>query len=117
MSERPDDFPGEKEQTNDIAPDLQNSEQDDEQAQAQTLSGERLEEGADDYGLQDSEKVSTGEEGDDVQDLVDHMRQMVSSGRIDNSAYLGEPNHDDNDDAFLPSIQPSDPGAVGSDGE
>lgn len=32
---------------------------------------------------------------DDAEDVVDHMKQMVSSGVIDNSAYDGEPDHDD----------------------
>lgn len=117
MSDRPDDFAGENEQTNDIAPDLHNSEQDDEQFQAQTLAGERLEEGADDLGLTDTEKVKTGDETDDVQDLVDHMNQMVTSGRIDNSAYLGEPNHDEEDDRYLPTVKPEDSPGTLADGE
>ena len=58
-----------------------------------------------------------GDETDDVQDLVDHMNQMVTSGRIDNSAYLGEPNHDEEDDRYVPTVKPEDsPGTVG-DGE
>lgn len=32
---------------------------------------------------------------DDVPDLVDTMSAMVSSGRIDNGAFAGEPQHDD----------------------
>ena len=118
MSTNPADFEGENEQTNDIAPDLHNSEQDgDEDFQAQTLASERLDGGADDFGLQDSEKVSTGEDTDDVQDLVDHMNQMVTSGRIDNSAYLGEPNHDEEDDRFIPTVQAEDSPGQLSDGE
>lgn len=35
---------------------------------------------------------------DDVPDLVDTMNQMVSSGRIDNGAFAGEPMHDDEED-------------------
>ncbi|MET1756250.1 hypothetical protein ABVV53_12400 [Novosphingobium sp. RD2P27] len=116
MTDRPKEFDGEGRQTNDVAPELHNSEQEDEEFQAQTLASERLEEGADDYGLEDSEKVPTGEEGGDVQDIVDHMRQMVSSGRIDNSAYAGEPNHDNEDDTFLPAIQPQDRATTESDG-
>ena len=117
MSDRPNKFEGEDEQTNDLAPELHNAEQDDAQYQTQTLANEALGRSSDDFGLDDTEKVPTGEEGDDVQDIVDHMRQMVSSGRIDNSAYAGEPNDDDNDDLYLPAIEPDDPGAVGSDGE
>lgn len=93
------------------------SEQDDEGYQAQTLADEAFSGASEEFGLQESEKVPTGAEGDDVQDVVDHMRQMVSSGRIDNSAYAGEPNDDDNDDLYLPDVRPDDPGAIGSDGE
>ena len=117
MTDRRDELAGENRQTEDIAPELLNSEQDDEEYQAQTLAAEVLGGGSEEFGLGDTEKVPTGEEGDDVQDLVDHMRQMVSSGRIDNSAYAGEPNDDDNDDLYLPNVQPDDPAAVGSDGE
>jgi hypothetical protein len=118
MTDRRDEFEGEKGQTEDLSPELHNSEQDDEQDQAQTLASESLGDvDSEEFGLDDTDKVPTGEEGDDVQDLVDHMRQMVSSGRIDNSAYAGEPNDDDNDDLYLPSVQPDDPAAVGSDGE
>ena len=35
---------------------------------------------------------------DDTPDLVDTMDQMVSSGRIDNGAFAGEPMHDDEED-------------------
>lgn len=35
---------------------------------------------------------------DDTPDLVDTMNQMVSSGRIDNDAFAGEPMHDDEED-------------------
>jgi hypothetical protein len=117
VAEERNEVAGEKQQTLDIAPELANSEQDDEQYQAQTLADEALSGASDEFALEDSEKVSTGEDGDDVQDLVDHMRQMVSSGRIDNSAYAGEPNHDDNDDLYLPAVEPDALGAVGSDGE
>lgn len=35
---------------------------------------------------------------DDTPDLVDRMNEMVRSGRIDNDAYAGEPQHDDEED-------------------
>lgn len=107
-------FDGEGGQTDDLAPELDNEEQGDEDEQAQTLGDESLGRGADDYGLDDTVKVSTGDETDDVQDLVDHMRQMVSSGRIDNSAYAGEPNFDDNEDKYGPGAKEDD---LPSDGE
>jgi len=95
MTERPKKFAGEDEQTEDLAPENQNSEQDDEDSQAQTFADEALGRSSDDFGLDDSEKVPTGEDSDDVEDLVDHMRQMERSGRIDNDAFRGERNDDD----------------------
>ncbi|MBW8754992.1 MAG: hypothetical protein JF595_12735 [Sphingomonadales bacterium] len=95
MTERPKKFAGEDEQTEDLAPENQNSEQDDEDSQAQTLADEALGRSSDDFGLDDSEKVPSGEDSDDVEDLVDHMRQMERSGRIDNDAFRGERNDDD----------------------
>ncbi len=100
MTDRPKKFAGEEDQTEELAPENQNSEQDDEGSQAQTLADEALGRGSDDFGLDDTEKVSTGEESDDVEDLVDHMRQMERSGRIDNDAYRGERNDDDEDGLF-----------------
>lgn len=35
---------------------------------------------------------------DDVPDLIDTMNQMLTSGRIDNGAYAGEPMMDDEED-------------------
>mgnify|MGYP001014442188 CR=1 FL=1 len=102
MSKRPRDFDGEDAQTSDLAPENSNSEQDDEGAQAQTVADEASGHGTDAFGLEDSEKVGDGGDSDDVQDLVDHMNQMVSSGRIDMDAYRGEPNFDDEDGAFGP---------------
>ena len=37
---------------------------------------------------------------DDVPDLVERMDEMTRSGRIDMDAYAGEPQMDDEDDAF-----------------
>jgi hypothetical protein len=98
MTERPKKFDGEDRQTEDLAPENQNSEQDDESTQAQTFADDALGRSSDDFGLDDTEKVSTGEDSDDVEDLVDHMNQMVRSGRIDNDAYRGERNDDDEED-------------------
>jgi hypothetical protein len=100
MTERPKKYEGEDRQTEDLAPENQNSEQDDESTQAQTFADEALGRSSDDFGLDDSEKVSTGDDSDDVEDLVDHMNQMVRSGRIDNDAYRGERNDDDEDGLF-----------------
>ncbi len=45
--------------------------------------------------------------GDSTQDTIDHMRDMESSGRIDMSAYRGEPNHDDNAAKYGKAAQPA----------
>lgn len=79
---RPDDI---------IAPEALNREQHDEDAQAQTVA----EEARTGRGFADSDKAPSGGEGDDAQDLVDHMRQMERSGEIDMDAYRGERSDDD----------------------
>ena len=85
-----------------LAPETDNSEQDDEAAQAQTVGDEALRRSPADTGLSDSEKVKTGDETDDAQDLVDRMRQMDSSGRIDLGAFDGERNDDDEEGMLGP---------------
>jgi len=84
------------------APDAVNREQEDESSQAQTVADEALgrAEGGGQFGLDDTEKVTTGDGTDDVQDLVDHMRQMETSGRIDMSAYRGERNDDEEEGRY-----------------
>ena len=85
----------------DEAPEAHNAEQDDELEQSQTLADEALRGGARDYSPLDSEKVPGGEIDDDsTQDLIDHMRDMEQSGRIDMGAFSGEPNHDDEDGMY-----------------
>jgi hypothetical protein len=108
MTDRPRKFDGENRQTEELAPENQNAEQDDAAEQTQTFANEALGRSADDFGLEDSKKLPTGDDSDDVEDLVDHMRQMVSSGRIDNSAYTGEPNLDDNEDKYGPGAKEDD---------
>jgi hypothetical protein len=52
---------------------------------------------------EDSEKVESGDTSvvpQDEQDLVDHMNQMVNSGQIDNSAFDGERNDNDEEDSL-----------------
>ena len=108
MTDRPNRFEGEERQTERLAPENQNAEQDDTGEQAQTLADEARGRDAGEFATDDSEKVSTGEESDDVEDVVDHMEQMVSSGGIDNSAYAGEPNFDDNEDKYGPGSKEDD---------
>ena len=50
--------------------------------------------------LSDSEKVRGGDPGDGTPDLVDHMNQMASSGRIDMSAFRGERSDDDEEGLY-----------------
>ncbi|MGH6744133.1 hypothetical protein [Novosphingobium sp.] len=86
MTERPDDS----------APETFNPEQDDEEAQAQSVAEEAQDRATAPFGLEDSEKVKGGiDDEDDVEDLVDHMNQMDTSGVIDMSAYRGEETMDD----------------------
>lgn len=80
------------------APEAHNREQDDEEAQAQSVA----EAARHDRPQEDSDKVSSGDDSDDVQDLVDHMNQMERSGVIDMDAYRGERSDDDEDDELGP---------------
>lgn len=85
------------------APEAVNLEQEDEGSQAQTLAEEALaahrRKVRSDAAGQHSVKPSGGD-GGDMPDLVDHIEQMESSGQIDNSAYRGERNDDDDEDSL-----------------
>lgn len=94
------DRQAETEHDPDLAPELVNDEQEEESSQAQTVADEAIDRATSVFGLGDSEKVSTGDETDDVQDLVDHMTQMETSGRIDMSAYRGERNDDEEEGRY-----------------
>src|SRR5579863_10576034 len=61
----------------DPPPETFNAPQEDESEQAQTFADEQLRSG-NDTGLSDTEKVNSGDDDDDVQDLVDHMKDMVA---------------------------------------
>lgn len=101
----------------DQAPELRNDEQDDEQWQAQTLADEALSGEARRASPLDSIKDDndSGLMDDSTQDLIDHMRDMEQSGRIDMGAYLGEPNHDDNEDLYGDEAKLDDLPGDGSD--
>ena len=92
------------------APELHNAEQDDELEQSQTLADEALAGGASRASPLDSIKNDNpGEVMDDSsQDLIDKMRDMEQSGRIDMGAYRGEPNHDDEDEAYGDELDDDD---------
>ena len=88
----------------DDTPETDNSEQDDEQSQAQTVAQQAM---AGNQGYQDGEdSVHGGQPNpaavnpDDTQDVVDHMNQMEQSGNIDMDAYRGERNDDDDTEAL-----------------
>jgi len=88
----------------DSAPELDNSEQDDakwdEGSQAQDVAEQARVRGTDmseesEHGGRPNPAAITP---DDTPDLVDRMNEMVRSGRIDNDAFAGEPQHDDEED-------------------
>lgn len=115
MTERQSDLDGER-PTRDLAPEIENSEQADEEDQAQTVADEAIDRATSVFGLSDSEKAEGGDDDIDTPDLVDHMNQMVTSGSIDNSAYRGEDNHDDNVDKYGRAAKIDDLPGDGSDG-
>ncbi len=108
MTDRP--RPSRERTSAEEAPELHNAEQDDELDQAQTVADEALAGGARDASPLDSVKPDDeGEVMDDSsQDLIDKMRDMEQSGRIDMGAYRGEPNHDDEDEAYGDAIDEDD---------
>ena len=77
-------------------PETVNSEQEDGDAQAQTVADEALTRSTSvlgDHGETERAPGSIDDSG--MPDLVDHMNHMVSSGVIDMSAYRGERSDDD----------------------
>ena len=83
-----------------LAPETVNREQDDEADQAQSVADDAIDVSTSVFGLSDTEKVANGDDEDGAQDLVDHMRQMESSGHIDMSAFRGERNDDDEEGRY-----------------
>ncbi|WP_394270026.1 hypothetical protein [Qipengyuania sp.] len=85
-----------------LAPETHNDEQDDHRSQAHEVAEEALRRTPAAGSPTESTKHKSAVDLDDdsTQDLVDHMRDMESSGRIDMSAYRGEPNMDDNEDLY-----------------
>ena len=82
-----------------LAPETHNDEQDDEREQAQEVATEARNKDAEASPL-DSTKAKSRLGDNSGQDIVDHMRDMEQSGRIDMDAYRGEPNLDDNEDKY-----------------
>ncbi len=82
----------------DLAPELHNDEQDDARSQAQQVATDAQDEASSAPGGTESRKpASPGVDNvaGTESDLIDEMRRMEDSGMIDNSAFAGEPNHDD----------------------
>lgn len=90
--------------------DEDNAEQDERGSQAHDV--------ADDARLRRTDLSEDSEKGgranpaqiipDDVPDLVDKMNEMNRSGRIDNGAYAGEPQMDDEEDALGETEDPDE---------
>ena len=89
----------------DITPGADSAEQDDESSQAQTVADDAADRATGGIGLGESEKVKSGDETDNVQDLVDHMHQMDRSGIIDMSAFRGERNDDEEEGRYGPRAE------------
>ncbi|WP_328799475.1 hypothetical protein [Sandaracinobacteroides hominis] len=81
----------------DEPPEAVNREQEDE-GQAQDVAEDALHPETGGGSVRGNHVDPTQILPDDVPDLVETMEHMVSSGRIDNDAYAGEPQHDDEED-------------------
>jgi hypothetical protein len=78
----------------DLAPETHNDEQDDEQSQAQTVADQAQQ-------LRKGDPTSSVKhDTTETPDVVDHMRDMEASGRIDMGAYRGEPSMDDDEGKY-----------------
>ncbi len=88
-----------EERMSDLAPEMHNDEQDDHRSQAQEIAMQAKEHAINAQAAVESLKVESssvdGVAGSET-DIIDHMQEMEDTGRIDNSAFAGEPNHDDN---------------------
>lgn len=91
-----------------LAPETHNDEQDDHRSQAQEVAEQAREPSQHVTSPTESSKSPNSPDimGNQVQDTIDHMRDMESSGRVDMGAYEGEPNHDDNVDKYGKGSKP-----------
>ncbi len=85
-----------------LAPETHNDEQDDHRAQAQEVAQQAQSLTEETGSPTESVKNANTQTpiGSSEQDVIDHMRDMESSGRVDMGAFSGEPNHDDNVDKY-----------------
>lgn len=84
-----------------LPPEAHNESQDDEAEQAQSLADEARSRSAPPYAAS-GRPPGAGDADGSTPDVVDHMKQMLSDGRIDMSAYLGERNDDDDEGGLGP---------------
>ncbi|QDH33293.1 hypothetical protein [Porphyrobacter sp. YT40] len=86
-----------------LPPEARNAEQEMRGKQAQDVAADAQREESHTSGPTESTKPeSSGMEVAPASkgDLIDEMRRMENSGQIDMSAYAGEPNHDDEANAY-----------------
>lgn len=81
-----------------LPPETHNDEQDPTGEQAQDVAEDAMREGSHTTSPLESTKPESNDYDpapDSKPDLIDEMRRMEGEGRIDMSAFSGEPNHDD----------------------
>jgi hypothetical protein len=86
-----------------LPPEAHNDEQDPVGEQAQDVAEDaRREDSRTSSPLESTKPESVDYEPapDSTGDLIDEMRRMEGEGRIDMSAFAGEPNHDDEPEAY-----------------
>lgn len=86
-----------------LPPEAHNDEQDPAGTQAQDVAEDARREDSRTASPLESTKAGADETDpapDSTCDLIDAMRHMESEGRIDMSAFAGEPNHDDEPDTY-----------------
>ena len=84
-------------------PEDHNSEQDSHGEQAQDVAEDARREDSRTTSPLESTKAPSNDYDpapDSKPDLIDEMRRMEGEGRIDMSAYAGEPNHDDEPETY-----------------
>ena len=93
-----------------LAPEMHNDEQDDHLSQAQSIAHDAEQLTQEIRSPTESSKGGKASDilGNATQDMVDHMRDMESSGRIDMDAFAGEPNFDDDEGKYGKGHRPGD---------
>jgi len=86
-----------------LPPEAHNDEQDKVGTQAQDVAEDAMREGSHTTSPLESTKPESNDYDpapDSKPDLIDEMRRMEGEGRIDMSAFAGEPNHDDEPETY-----------------